>query len=523
MKIVINGDHKACLIHLPFAVKFYERVAQQGKVQAFMPLPTQREVSGQQQGDAEGFVYVNTEKEILIIRTRKGVVVMAGYLEIANALSELISTAATARANIGLGNVNNTSDANKPVSTAQQTALDLKANVASPTFTGTVNGITAAMVGLGNVNNTTDAGKPISTATQTALNLKLDASTLPTITSANAGQSLIINAEGTAYVADVSARGFRNKLINGDFQVWQRGTTFTDPDNINLYTADRWAVFRNSYAAGLTVTQQSVQTNSKSIRVQRTAGNALLDYIALAQSLETIEVKKLVGKTVTLQFKALKGANFSESTNNLTAQIIYGTGTDGNTASGFAVQTAIATLSAPLTTTNTLFSLTTTLPSNATQLAVQFSYTPVSTALTNDYFEITDVQLEEGAVATPFERRSYGLELALCQRYFFSFGGSSSFEAVGSGSSNTTSLAYINVSLPVKMRISPAVTYSAVGDWQVNQGAVTSTVTALSLAAASPINPKLSVTCSAVLTPGFAAHLSANATQNARLNFSAEL
>ena len=42
---------------------------------------------------------------------------------------------------------------------------------ASPTFTGTVAGITASMVGLGNVNNTSDANKPISNATQTALNL----------------------------------------------------------------------------------------------------------------------------------------------------------------------------------------------------------------------------------------------------------------------------------------------------------------------------------------------------------------
>jgi len=73
---------------------------------------------------------------------------------------------------VGLGNVNNTSDANKPISTAQQTALNLKANIASPTFTGTVSGISAAMVGLGNVNNTSDVNKPISTAQQTALNLK---------------------------------------------------------------------------------------------------------------------------------------------------------------------------------------------------------------------------------------------------------------------------------------------------------------------------------------------------------------
>lgn len=68
------------------------------------------------------------------------------------------------KAHVGLSNVTNTSDANKPVSTAQQTALNLKANLASPTFTGTVGGITKAMVGLGNVDNTSDANKPVSTA-----------------------------------------------------------------------------------------------------------------------------------------------------------------------------------------------------------------------------------------------------------------------------------------------------------------------------------------------------------------------
>ncbi len=82
---------------------------------------------------------------------------------------------------VGLGNVNNTADADKPISSATQTALDgkaasadlaLKAPLASPTFTGTVSGITAGMVGLGNVNNTADADKPISSATQTALDGK---------------------------------------------------------------------------------------------------------------------------------------------------------------------------------------------------------------------------------------------------------------------------------------------------------------------------------------------------------------
>jgi len=90
------------------------------------------------------------------------------------------------KSSFGLGNVDNTSDANKPISSATQTALDLKANLASPTFTGTVSGITKAMVGLGNVDNTSDASKPVSTATQTALNLKANLAS-PTFTGTVSG------------------------------------------------------------------------------------------------------------------------------------------------------------------------------------------------------------------------------------------------------------------------------------------------------------------------------------------------
>ena len=79
---------------------------------------------------------------------------------------------ALAKADVGLSNVDNTSDANKPVSTAQQTALNAKAPLASPAFTGTPTGITKTHVGLGNVDNTSDANKPVSTA-QAAEDAKL--------------------------------------------------------------------------------------------------------------------------------------------------------------------------------------------------------------------------------------------------------------------------------------------------------------------------------------------------------------
>lgn len=60
------------------------------------------------------------------------------------------------------------------VSSDIQTQLNAKAPTASPTFTGTVSGVTKSMVGLDNVDNTSDANKPISTATQTALDGKVD-------------------------------------------------------------------------------------------------------------------------------------------------------------------------------------------------------------------------------------------------------------------------------------------------------------------------------------------------------------
>jgi len=61
-----------------------------------------------------------------------------------------------------------------------QTSLNSKAPIASPTFTGTVSGITKTMVGLGNVDNTSDLSKPISNATSTALNLKANTADLTT-------------------------------------------------------------------------------------------------------------------------------------------------------------------------------------------------------------------------------------------------------------------------------------------------------------------------------------------------------
>ena len=92
------------------------------------------------------------------------------------------------KAMVGLGSVDNTTDLLKPVSTATTTAIGVEttrataaeallAPLASPTFTGTVSGITKAMVGLGSVDNTADAAKPVSTATATAIGVETSRAT----------------------------------------------------------------------------------------------------------------------------------------------------------------------------------------------------------------------------------------------------------------------------------------------------------------------------------------------------------
>jgi hypothetical protein len=107
---------------------------------------------------------------------------------------------------VGLGNVDNTSDENKPVSTATQTALALKASLANPTFTGTVSGITKNMVGLSNVDNTSDANKPVSSATQTALDLKAPKDTPVFTNLVTVGASGIAFTDGTQTKEGVPSR-----------------------------------------------------------------------------------------------------------------------------------------------------------------------------------------------------------------------------------------------------------------------------------------------------------------------------
>jgi hypothetical protein len=125
-----------------------------------------------------GSVVIRTDVNKNYVLAQSDPTILANWVELltpappVQSVNGYVGNLSLTKADLGLGNVDNTGDINKPVSTPTQNALDLKANLASPSFTGTVSGITKSMVGLANVDNTTDLNKPVSTATQTALDLK---------------------------------------------------------------------------------------------------------------------------------------------------------------------------------------------------------------------------------------------------------------------------------------------------------------------------------------------------------------
>jgi hypothetical protein len=130
----------------------------------------------------------------------------ANLSDLSNHINDLTNPHSVTAAQVGLGNVDNTSDATKPVSGPTQTALNLKAN--SSDLTTHINdstnphSVTATQVGLGNVNNTSDINKPVSTATQTALNLKANQLTTYTKTEVDAA---IGDGGGGDLTADVTS------------------------------------------------------------------------------------------------------------------------------------------------------------------------------------------------------------------------------------------------------------------------------------------------------------------------------
>ena len=109
--------------------------------------------------------YVHTDANYTTLeKTKLSGIASGAQVNTVNSVAGKTGAVTLVKGDVGLGSVDNTTDLLKPVSTAAQTALNLKANLASPTFTGTVAGITKTMVGLGLVDNTADTSKAVASA-----------------------------------------------------------------------------------------------------------------------------------------------------------------------------------------------------------------------------------------------------------------------------------------------------------------------------------------------------------------------
>lgn len=213
----------------------------------------------------------------------------------------------------------------------------------------------------------------------------------------------------TAYETG-GAFGHRNKIINGAMEINQRGSSSY---TANGYTLDRWTLFNSggTFAAS----KQSYANGSKPafglknfLRVTRTSPSSIL-YIT--QKIEDVSYFDNIDITVSFYAKATGAVT-------LPSRVMQEFG------SGGSASVTVGSVNHSLTTTLQRFTATFTCPSLSGKTIGTSSYFELTFDMpsTTETIEISGVQLEAGLVATPFEMRQYGTELALCQRYYETMG-----------------------------------------------------------------------------------------------------
>ena len=326
------------------------------------------------------------------------------------------------------------------------------------------------------------------------------------------GETLVADSAATTGLRYSATPSASNPVLNSTMQVAQRGTSFTAVG----FSLDRWYI---NGTANMTVSRQATgdTTNLPFIqycaRVARNVSSTSTQQREFTQSFESINSIPFAGKTVTFSFYARKGANYSSSSNGLSAILISGTGTDQNRGTGaYTGEAYPASVTATLTTTWQRFTATGTVGATATELCTYFAYEPSGTAGAADYFEVTGVQVDIGSVALPF--RTYAAtfqeELAACQRYYFRQGGSVAYHPLGWAIAASATSCYYYVYPAVQMRVAPtAIEYSTLG---VARGGGLTSISALGIGDATPNITNINVTSSGMTTDAMYRILTNNST-----------
>jgi hypothetical protein len=282
------------------------------------------------------------------------------------------------------------------------------------------------------------------------------------------------------------AFSFKNRIINGDMRIDQRnaGASATNT-GATTYYLDRWVSLGTTSAGQFSVQQDSDApagfSNSAKITVTTIDSSlAASDRYTWMQRLEGYTVSdfdfgKASAKTITLSFyvRSSVTGTFGAGIQNSTADRSY----PFNYTISSADTWEYKTVTIPGDTTGTWPT------DNSRSLVVLWALgvgsdregTANTWAAGNFYstsgssnlmatldatWYITGVQLEVGSVATPFERRPYGTELMLCQRYYAKITGAAD-AAIGSGSSTATDIASVYVKYPTTMRSGPTISQSS--------------------------------------------------------------
>ena len=295
-------------------------------------------------------------------------------------------------------------------------------------------------------------------------------------------------AELAALIGSQSALSNRNLIINGAMGVSQRGTSAVTASGSGTFSLDRFKAFQNG-DGGFDVSQSTVAPTgfNNSLKVDVTGADASIDagaykllyYNFEGQDMSHLEWGTSNAKTITLSFwvrstttgnhsVGIRGGDASYNAYMTTYNIAvantweYKTVTiPGDTTASFTYDTD-----------NTLWGVlvfsfatgsTYTVSSNNTFHAGNFIQATDAVNLfssaSNDWY-ITGLQLEVGEQATSFEHRSFGDELAKCQRYFFQLTDISSDGAgtFGQRYNNDTAKRTIEIQYPTTMRTSPTLT-----------------------------------------------------------------
>lgn len=364
---------------------------------------------------------------------------------------------------------------------------------------------------------------------------------------------IIQQINSNALIGSQAPTSLRNSIVGGDFGTnpWQRGTSFTSITNTLTYTADRfWALGGASSSISVSQVTSAQQVGfSGSLQFGRAAANADTTAIKLGYVMADNDPVQMQGQPFVLSFYAKAGANFSAASSVLGVTVGTGTAANGSAANfaagtwtGYAGVTLIGSTGATatgvtLTTGWQRFSLAGFIPAAALQVGVSFQYTPVGTAGSADWFQITGVQLETvpqgGVNPTPFERLPQGTVLAMCQRYYQQVNEGAASVATGFvGPAYTTSLANVQLSLPVTMRVAPTVTFGGTALSNATFAIIMNSATPIALAttylvqsalgANTTSTVALKATSSAAFTVGFMCQL-VGAGGGAKILISSEL